>query len=101
MVDYRIIELKPTEYFESAQWLPLDQADKLDMDHTDILVNARQFLLKEMPYMPIAPHLLPPQFTLPDLQALLESILNRKIDRPNFRRKILSADTLEKVGVKL
>ncbi len=99
LVDYRTIELKPTEYFESAQWFPLDQADKLDMDHADILVSARQFLLKEMPYTPIASNLLPPQFTLPDLLALMESILTRNIDRPNFRRKILSADILEKVGV--
>jgi len=43
--------------------------------------------------------LLPPHFTLPDLLALVESILNRKIDRPNFRRKILSTGILEKVGV--
>ena len=99
LVDYRTIKLKPTEYFESAQWLPVDQAEKLNMDHADILSSARQFLLKEMPYSPIASNLLPPQFTLPDLQALMESILSRKIDRPNFRRKILSTGILEKVGV--
>ncbi len=98
-VDARTIDLKPTEFFESARWFPMDQAGMLAMDHGDILLSACEFMLKEMPYTPITSNLLPAQFTLPDLQALMESILNRKIDRPNFRRKILNTGMLEKVGV--
>lgn len=99
LVDYQSIELKPTGFFESAQWLPLEQADILAMDHGEILNSAREFLIKELPYTPIPSNLLPGHFTLPDLLALVESILKRKIDRPNFRRKILSTGMLEKVGV--
>ena len=98
-VDYRTIDLKPTEFFESARWLPMDQSGILAMDHGDILLSAQEFLLKEMPYTPIASNLLPAQFTLPDLQTLIEAILCRNVDRPNFRRKILSTGILEKVGV--
>lgn len=98
-VDFRTIDLKPTEFFESAQWLPMDQAGILAMDHGDILLSAREFLLKELPYTPIISNLLPAQFTLPDLQSLMEAILQRNIDRPNFRRKILSMGMLEKVGL--
>jgi 8-oxo-dGTP diphosphatase len=61
--------------------------------------TAREYLVKELAHSPIAPNLLPSRFTLPDLQALMESILERKIDRPNFRRKILSSGMLVKVGV--
>ncbi len=99
LVEYHTIDLKPTEFFESAQWFPIDQAQKLAMDHADILLSAREFLLKEMPYSPIASNLLPAQFTLPDLQTLMEVILRRNIDRPNFRRKILSTGILEKIGI--
>jgi 8-oxo-dGTP diphosphatase len=99
LVDYRNIDLKPTEFFQSAQWLPMDQGGMLAMDHGDILLSAREFLLKELPYTPIVSNLLPDQFTLPDLQTLMVAILNRNIDRPNFRRKILSTGMLEKVGV--
>ena len=99
LVEYDVIELKPTEFFDSAQWFPVNEAHKLDMDHADILQNAREFLLKEMPHTPIIPNLLSSQFTLPELLALVESILNRKIDRPNFRRKILGTDMLVKIGV--
>jgi hypothetical protein len=55
-------------------------------------------LLKELPHSPIASNLLPSKFTLPDLQALVEAILGKEIDRPNFRRKVLSSDLLVKVG---
>ena len=99
LVDYRTIDLKPTEFFESAQWFPMEQSGILAMDHGDILLSAREFLAKELAYTPIASNLLSAQFTLPDLQALMEAILRRNIDRPNFRRKILSTGMLEKVGV--
>lgn len=99
LVDHQAIDLKPTEYFETASWIPVDQSGILAMDHGDILQGAREFLAKELPYTPIASNLLPAQFTLPELLALMEAILQRNIDRPNFRRKILSRGILEKVGV--
>ena len=99
LVDYNTIELKPIQFFDSVRWLSIEQAGTLAMDHADIMASAREFLVKEMPYAPIASNLLPTRFTLPDLQVLVESILDRKIDRPNFRRKILSTGMLEKVGI--
>lgn len=98
LVDYSRIELGPTQFRDAAKWLPVDQAGTLAMDHSNIVKSARESLLKEMPYTPIAANLLPPKFTLPELQALVESILGREIDRPNFRRKILSTGMVVKVG---
>jgi 8-oxo-dGTP diphosphatase len=83
---------------EAAQWLPVDKTKILAMDHNDIVRGARQSLLKELPYSPIASNLLPSKFTLPELHALIEGILGRPIDRPNFRRKILKSDLIVKVG---
>jgi 8-oxo-dGTP diphosphatase len=99
LVDYQGIKLKPTAYFESAEWFPINQAEKLAMDHAEILHSAREFLYKEIPHSPVIPNLLPATFTLPEFQALMEAIMNRNIDRPNFRRKIISSGILEKVGV--
>jgi 8-oxo-dGTP diphosphatase len=98
LLDYTKIKLKPTQFLEAAQWLPVDKVKSLSMDHGDIVKAARESLLKEMPYTPIASNLLPSRFTLPDLQALVESILGRSIDRPNFRRKILNTGMIVKVG---
>jgi 8-oxo-dGTP diphosphatase len=38
--------------------------------------------------------LLPPQFTLTQLQRLYETILAKPLDKRNFRKKILSMDLL-------
>lgn len=98
LVDFTRIQLKPTQFLDTAQWLPVEKTKVLAMDHSDIVKRARESLIKELPYSPIASNLLPSKFTLPDLHALVEGILGREIDRPNFRRKILKSDVLVKVG---
>jgi 8-oxo-dGTP diphosphatase len=98
LVDFNKIDLKPTQFLEAAHWLSVDKVKTLAMDHSDIVKSARQTLLKELPYSPIASNLLPAKFTLPELHALAEAILGRSIDRPNFRRKILKSDLIVKVG---
>lgn len=98
LVDFNKIELKPTQFLEAAQWFPADKARSLSLDHSDIVKSARESLLKELPYSPVVSNLLPSKFTLPQLHALLEAILGRTVDRPNFRRKILKTDMIVKVG---
>ena len=98
LVDYNKIELRPSQFMETAEWLPVDKAKVLAMDHADILKSARETLLKELPYTPIASNMLPPKFTLPELHALVEAIMGREIDRPNFRRKVLATNLLVKIG---
>jgi 8-oxo-dGTP diphosphatase len=98
LVDYTKISLQPTQFLEAAQWLPVEQRKTLSMDHGDMVKSAQESLLKEFPYTPIASNLLPARFTLPELQALVESILGREVDRPNFRRKILNTGMIKKVG---
>lgn len=99
LVDASGIELKPTQFLEVASWLPVPEGNVLAMDHSEILDSARSFLAKSLPHEPIESNLLPDKFTLPELHVLVEAILNRSIDRPNFRRKVLKSDRIEKVGV--
>ena len=47
-----------------------------------------------MRYQPIGFELLPPKFPLRQLQHLYEVILDRELDKRNFRKKILSMDIL-------
>ncbi|MDW3195348.1 MAG: NUDIX domain-containing protein [Cytophagales bacterium] len=99
LVDASNIDLKPTQFLEAASWLPVNSGEILAMDHSEILDNARDYLIRSLPHEPIESNLLTHEFTLPELHALVEAILNRSIDRPNFRRKILKSDRIEKVGV--
>ena len=75
---------------KNAKWFGISQIPTLAFDHDRILRVALSRLRGKIRYQPIGFELLPEKFTLPDLQMLYETILEVKIDRRNFRRKINS-----------
>jgi len=79
---------------DAVQWFGIDEKLDLAFDHKQILNTAIQRLRGKIRYQPIGFELLPKQFTLPDLHNLYETILQRSIDRGNFRKKILSMGLL-------
>ncbi|MBK5720344.1 NUDIX hydrolase [Dysgonomonas sp. Marseille-P4677] len=79
---------------EDVQWFSLDEIPLLAFDHQEILDVAVERLKGKIRYQPIGFELLPEKFTLPDLHRLYETILQRDIDRGNFRKKILSMNLL-------
>ncbi len=83
-----------------ARWWPMSQLPPLAFDHADILGVARTRLEGKVRYQPIGFDLLPPEFTLSELQALYETILQRPLDKRNFRRKIGRSGLLLDTGRK-
>ncbi|MGE8426591.1 MAG: NUDIX hydrolase [Sphingobacterium sp.] len=79
---------------EAVRWFNMDENLDLAFDHQEILNLALARLRGKIRYQPIGFELLPEQFTLPDLHNLYETVLQRSIDRGNFRKKILSMDLL-------
>ncbi|KKO88816.1 NUDIX hydrolase [Sphingobacterium sp. Ag1] len=79
---------------DAVQWFGIDEKMDLAFDHKQILNTAIQRLRGKIRYQPIGFELLPEQFTLPDLHNLYETVLQRSIDRGNFRKKILSMGLL-------
>ncbi|MDY7230230.1 NUDIX hydrolase [Hyalangium rubrum] len=80
-----------------AAWFSVWDTPKLAFDHSDVLATALQRLKGKVRYQPIGFELLPPKFTLTQLQRLYEVILERELDKRNFRKKILSMDLLEEL----
>ncbi|WP_431110216.1 NUDIX hydrolase [Winogradskyella poriferorum] len=78
-----------------AQWFTLDKLPKLAFDHKKILEMAKERLKAKLTYQPIGFDLLNKEFPFSDLEHLYTSILEKDIDRRNFRKKILSFDILE------
>ena len=72
-----------------AKWFPVSQLPKLSFDHADIVALALTRLQGKVRYQPIGFELLPPKFTLSDLQHLYEAILGAELDKRNFRKKVL------------
>lgn len=83
---------------EHAAWFALDEAPRLVFDHDEILRCAVERLRAKVRYAPIGFELLPPRFTLTQLQRLYELILGTALDKRNFRKKILAMDVVVETG---
>ena len=81
----------------NAAWFAIDDIPKLAFDHPKILKTAHERLRGKVRYQPIGFELLPAKFPLRSLQHLYEVILERDLDKRNFRKKILSMDVLEEL----
>jgi len=75
-------------------WFGLDDLPKLAFDHTEVIMRAHDRLRGKVRYAPVGFELLPPRFSLTQLQRLYEIILGSGLDKRNFRKKILSMDLL-------
>lgn len=79
----------------NAAWFAIDDLPKLAFDHETIVAMALQRLQGKVRYQPIGFELLPPKFSLTRLQQMYEIILERELDKRNFRKKVLSLDILQ------
>ncbi len=90
--DYK---LGASSWAKGAAWYPIENLPKLAFDHQDILESSRMALEEKVRRQPIGFELLPDKFTLRELQNLYESLLEKKLDTRNFRKKVLSTGLLE------
>jgi 8-oxo-dGTP diphosphatase len=83
---------------EEARWFSINKLPKLAYDHEKILQVAYQRLKNKLTYQPIGFDLLPKEFLFSDLENLYCTILEKEIDRRNFRKKILSFGLVEETA---
>ncbi|NUK11018.1 NUDIX hydrolase [Streptomyces lunaelactis] len=73
-----------------ARWAPLASARGLAFDHERILADAHHRIGAKLEYTCLATTFCPPEFTLGELQQVYETVWGVELDRPNFRRKVLT-----------
>ena len=83
-----------------AQWRSIARLPDLIFDHSEMVKKSLTDLQNQIKIKPIGFELLPEKFTLVQLQDLYEAIYQRKVDKRNFRKKILSMEILEKLDEK-
>jgi 8-oxo-dGTP diphosphatase len=93
-----LMHKKATPY--EGVWFEVDAIPKMVFDHGMILEDAIKYLKTQLVNPDTLKVLFPSDFTLPELQAIYEQVLNKKLDRRNFRKKILSLDILEDTEIK-
>ncbi len=94
------IDIDPTisESTQNPSFFPVDNLPELAYDHKNIIMYAHQRLSAKFTYTNAAFSLLPKKFTLTQLQNIYEAVLERPLDKRNFRKKFLNLDLIHETG---
>ena len=80
---------------EEHEWFNINNIPKTIYDNGLIIEQTIERLKKELLNTKLLKIFFPSDFTLPELQKLFEQILNKQMDRRNFRKKILNLNIIE------
>lgn len=89
--------LKTTSFYSEISWKPVKKLPKMAFDHQQIIKYATDRLKAKIGYTNIVYSLLPTEFTLTELQKTYEIILGQKLDKRNFRKKMMSFGLVTKM----
>jgi len=95
LVNWQQFQLKARQRVSEANWFPVRRLPELAFDHRRIVDYALERLRNKLNYTTIGFQLLPKEFTLTELQGAYEVIVGQRLDKRNFRRKMLQLGVLE------
>lgn len=84
--------------YAEGQWIDFNKAKDLAFDNMDMLKRAKSRIAAKLEYSNLGVLMLPTEFTLSELQKLYEFCWNKKIDKRNFRKKILAMKIVKETG---
>jgi len=96
LVDAKKVFPRTNELTDDIQWIPIHDLPQLILDHQRIIKTALSAIKKDIHYLPVGRSLLPEKFTMNELKNLYECILQKRLDRANFQRKMLKLNYLER-----
>lgn len=97
LVDIHKIQPEPGEFVDAVQWFPMSELPELWLDHKAIVIAARDKLKEDIKNEQITYNLLPGDFTMPQLHQLHQTILEEKLDRSRFQKKMLASGIFERL----
>ena len=100
LTEYSKVTPNPGLFDSECNWFDIYDLPQMLLDHNEIFVEAFKTLQQRLHYEPIGLNLLPEKFTLPELQALYETILEKKLDQRNFTKKLVYLDLIRKTNEK-
>lgn len=101
LIPAKSIKLETGANAAAAQWFSVaghSVTPRLGFDHGEILQAAVQRLRSKVEYTSLPVYLMPPEFTLPDLQHVYEIVLDRPLEKSAFRTRMLAADLVEPIA---
>ncbi|MEG1647269.1 MAG: NUDIX hydrolase [Bacilli bacterium] len=100
LIDSKTIELKQINNNNELGWFNINDIPKTGYDHDTIIKYIIENLRKKLMNSNALKILFPSDFTLPELQKVYEKILDKSLDRRNFRKKFITLDLIEDTGYK-
>ncbi|MBI5297199.1 MAG: NUDIX domain-containing protein [Chloroflexi bacterium] len=95
VVYFALVPTNARQASGKMRWFRVDHLPPLAYDHTHITAYALRRLRYKLEYSAVGFQLLPSEFTLSELQHTYEIILGEKLDKRNFRRRILGSGIIE------
>ena len=93
-------EIEIIQKDRNVKWYPVNKVKNLAFDHDTILRKGLAALRRKLQHEPIGFEMLPPKFTLSQLQKLYEVVFGTEFDKRNFRKKISKMKYLEQLDEK-
>ena len=94
------LEVQAASDAEAARLFSVKALPELAFDHAAILARARRHLKRKIEDPLVALQLVPQTFTLSELQRVYELILDRTLDKRNFRKQVRAQGDIEETGEK-
>jgi 8-oxo-dGTP diphosphatase len=101
LIPWEHLNQPASEKISDLSWASVDSLPKLAFDHKAILNYAIKRLRAKTSYSNIVYGLLPKKFRLSELQSMYEIIINDKLDKRNFRKRMLATGLLQETGKKI
>ncbi|WP_316825471.1 NUDIX hydrolase [Pedobacter miscanthi] len=101
ITDFSKTELHTDISTELCGWFEISNVPVLEYDHDEILKEALNSMRLHLFHYPIGFNLLPEKFTLSEIHALYETLLQKKLDISNFPKKLIALGLLKKLNEKL
>jgi len=102
LVYYSLVNIEEThpqvgQLDEAFGWFDMDDLPAMWMDHKAIVHTARAYFKQDMLREHLTYNLLPTEFTMPQLHQLHQVILQEKIDRSRFQKKMIASGKFERL----
>lgn len=97
---FALIREEDVDVFESAdvEWHKVYDLPPLAFDHKEIIEYSLKRTRERLEMCPVAYQLLSEKFTLTEMQKSYELIMDKKLDKRNFRKKALATEGLRELN---
>jgi 8-oxo-dGTP diphosphatase len=100
LTDFSLVSPQADPMSGSCNWFNINEIPPLLFDHDQMVKDSLHTLRMQLYYYPIAAKLLPEKFTLTEIHAVYETLLDKKLDIRNFPKKLVFLGLIKKLNEK-